>query len=161
MGRRINDYRLKLVNRFTSGLVVDIGIGSGQFVESRNALGFNTLGIDVNPRGIEWLQEKKWEATLDNPVPVLTFWDSLEHVKDFKPLLKKAQKFVFVCIPIFTDYKSVFVSKHFRKTEHFHYFNHMGFVSTFWNEGFRLIEYSDAEQELGREGVRTYVFKRA
>ncbi len=160
MGRQINNFRLKTVNRFTSGLVVDIGIGSGQFVEARNALGMPTLGTDVNPVGIAWLKERGLEANLDQPIPVITCFDSLEHIRDHKPLLDKVTKFFVTSIPIFEDYRAAYTSKHFRKTEHFWYYSHRGLVSTLWNRGLRLVEYTDYESELGREGIRTYVFKR-
>lgn len=161
LGRKITDFRLKTVNKLTNGLVVDIGIGSGQFVEERNRLGKPTHGHDINPLGIKWLQEKGWHANLLEPVEVMTFWDCLEHIQDPKPLLSLVTRFVVVSIPIFTDYKSVINSKHYRKTEHYHYWNHMGFVSWCWSQGLRLVEYSDAETELGREGIRTFIFRRA
>lgn len=161
LGRKITDFRLKTVNKLTNGLVIDIGIGSGQFVETRNAQGKPTHGHDVNPLGIKWLQEKGWHANLLEPCEVMTFWDSLEHIQDPKPLLKLVTRFVTVSIPIFTDYKSVINSKHYRPTEHYHYWDHRGFVSFMWSQGLRLVEYSDAETELGREGIRTFIFRRA
>lgn len=161
LGRKLNDFRLKLVNKFTSQLVVDVGIGSGQFVEARSAMGYPTHGTDCNPVGIAWLAQRGLEADLTKKAPVVTFFDSMEHIKDYKCLVELAEKFVILTIPIFIDYKDILNSHHYRKTEHYHYFGHRGLVTTFWNLGFRLIEYNDVESELGRKGVRTYVFKRA
>lgn len=161
LGRKINNFRLTLTNRFARDKVLDIGIGSGQFIEARNLQGKPTFGYDVNPKGIEYLKERNWYLDpTTNIVPVMTFWDSFEHIKDFKPVINNIAKFLIVSIPIFQDYQHVLKSKHFRKDEHYHYYSHMGFVGTLWDLGLRLVEYCDDESKLGREGIRTYVFKR-
>lgn len=48
--------RTALVDKYCGdGPAVDIGIGSGHFIEARNGV---TYGYDVNPAGIRWLLDK-------------------------------------------------------------------------------------------------------
>lgn len=161
LGRRLNDFRLKTVNKYSNDTALDVGIGSGQFITSRLMSGKPTVGYDVNPAGVAWLKAKDiFVDPRTTPVPVMTFFDSLEHIRDPAPLLRNITKFAVVSIPLFKDYKHVLNSKHFRKDEHFHYYTHQGFVSYMWNNKLRQVEYCDYESELGREGVRTYVFRK-
>lgn len=60
MGQQLTDARVALVARHYTGLFLDVGIGSGQFVENRR----DTLGYDVNPVGIEWLNQRNVWADL-------------------------------------------------------------------------------------------------
>lgn len=159
MGRALTAARVALVNKYCKGHVIDIGIGCGQFVEERNKTGFKTTGTDINPIAIEWLKERNLWGINDWPTS-LTFWDSLEHFKDPSYLINGTDNFIFVTIPIFENYNHIARSKHFRPDEHYLYFNHHGFVSYMWNLGFRMVEFNNMEETLGREDVTTYVFKR-
>jgi len=161
-GEKIRKFRLELANKYAADdLVVDIGVGSGDFVQSRLDAKRPCGGYDVNPVAIDWLKSKNvYVDPYGRTAHTLTFWDSLEHIPDPKQVVVMANKFVITTIPIFDDYKHVVNSKHFRPTEHYHYFTHQGLVSYMWNIGFRVAEYTDAEQELGREDVRTFVFRR-
>lgn len=160
LSRKLHDFRLKLVNKYTNGVVVDVGIGSGQFVEYRNNQGHRTYGLDVNPLGLSWLEERGLLASLNDEIPVATFFHSLEHMQNYSDILDRVSKFAIVSLPIFRDYNHILTSKHFRKDQHYHYFGHRGFVSMMWGHGLRLIEQSDHESELGLDGVRTFVFRK-
>jgi hypothetical protein len=58
-GRALTQSRIELVERHYHGPVLDVGIGAGQFVSSRPG----TLGYDVNPAGIAWLNEQEHSLT--------------------------------------------------------------------------------------------------
>lgn len=159
MGQALNVERVSLVSRYAeNGAILDIGIGSGTFVTSMP----NAFGYDVNPFAIEWLAERHlysdpfWET----PAPsALTFWDSFEHIQDFEPYLSLPLcRYIFVSCPIFRNAAHVLRSKHFRKDEHFWYFTSWGLAALMKDYGYRLVEYSDIETQLGREDIGTFVF---
>lgn len=159
IGLELNRFRAGLVNRYTDGMVLDFGIGSGTFVETR---GLDTRGFDINPHGVRWLQERRLYLdpfTLDD-IDSVTFWDSLEHVRAPWEILSKIGRFVFVSMPIYRNYEHVMRSKHFKPNEHYWYFTRDGLVRWMSDAGFDLLEETDAESRLGREDIGTFVFAR-
>lgn len=159
LGVKLNDERLALVRRYMHPELplVDVGIGCGQFVQSRPG----ARGFDVNPTGVEWLKSRGlWHDPYKAPCYALTFWDSLEHVEHLGVLLQAATDRVFVSLPIFRDREHVLASKHFRPDEHFWYFTRRGFVKTMAGMGFDLLENNDHESRLGREGIESFAFRR-
>ena len=157
MGTRLIQLRISFVSKYFSGKVVDVGIGCGHFVSMRD----NTLGYDVNPAGIRWLKEKSLYFDIyEKKCDTLTFWDSLEHIKEPELAIRQASKWVFVSMPIYEDISHLLRSKHFKKSEHFWYFTHGGLVYWFSENGFDLVDFTDEETQLGREGITSYAFKR-
>ena len=59
IGRALMKARFHFVERHYTGTLVDVGIGSGAFVELRNQNARMTYGYDVNPFGVRWLAERK------------------------------------------------------------------------------------------------------
>lgn len=156
--------RVDLVNRHFAGTVVDIGIGSGAFLERRNGAGAgrpNTFGFDVNPIAAAWLKSRSlWLDPYQGQVPAVTLWDVLEHIPDFGALLDRVSAWVFVSIPIFTSAQHVLRSKHFRRDEHVWYFTSEGLIRTFDGCGFDLAAMNTVETDLGREDIGSFVFRR-
>lgn len=155
MGKAITKARVDLVNKYTHGEVIDIGIGSGEFVSSRE----NTFGYDVNPFGVDWLLKND---KLKNPsgAESMSFWDSLEHIQDPSGILFEIKEYAFISIPLFKDANHVLTSRHFRKDEHFWYFTLFG-LQLFMNKfGLHLVEWNMMETELGREDIGTFVFRK-
>lgn len=157
MGRQLTATRIQLVARHYSGPLLDVGIGAGQFVQARP----NTRGFDVNPAGVEWLSQRGlWADLYAGRYPALSFWDSLEHIDRPDVAVAKAERFVFVSVPIFESGDHVLRSKHFRPDEHIFYWTHEGLIRWFAEQGFKLLEYNGAETLLGREGIGSYAFER-
>jgi hypothetical protein len=162
IGRELNEFRVKTVQKFYShDRLVDIGIGSGTFIEAMTNAGRYTLGYDINPIGIEWLNNRN---LLFNPYAsypqAISCWDSLEHIECPELLLNRVRQWVFISIPIFRDLDHVMDSKHFRTDEHFWYFTHKGLVIAMKSNGFTLEWFSTMETALGREDIGTFVFRR-
>jgi hypothetical protein len=159
LGQKLNAARNKLVDKYyKKQLLVDIGIGCGQFVESRGDFAY---GYDVNPVGIRWLKNKfRYYNPYSYPVPIMTFWDSLEHIEHPEILLLNCQNTAFISMPIFTDQAHVLRSKHYRTDEHFWYFTLSGFIHYMTKCGFQLLEHNTMETDLGREDIQTFVFER-
>lgn len=157
LGRELTAARIQLVARHYSGVVLDVGIGSGQFVEARP----DTRGFDVNPAGVEWLKARgQWSNLYHDRYPALTFWDSLEHIDRPEVAIARAEKWVFVSVPIFDCAEHVLRSRHFRRDEHIWYWTHEGLIKWFAANGFKLVEHNTRESELGRDGIGSYAFAR-
>lgn len=159
IGRALNDARFALVSKYVPTLdVVDIGIGSGKFVDSHPLI----WGYDVNPVGIQWLKErgKFYDPyTMSKPY-AMTFWDSLEHIKDIEAIIRRADSYVFVSMPIYEDAAHCLKSKHFKPNEHVWYFTDWGLRLWFEEQGFDCLETNYDETNIGREGINSYVFRR-
>lgn len=164
LGRKITDFRVTLTRQHWSGEVVDIGIGCGHFIEEHGC----ARGFDVNPVAVQWLKERGLYLDVYTnqglfrqvDTPVLTFWDSLEHIPDPEQMISFAEKMVLLSIPIFKDGEDVLCSKHYRPGEHIWYWTHRGLIGWMRELGFDWIDVSNLETAFGREGIRTYVFRR-
>jgi Methyltransferase domain len=162
LGRALMQARFNFVERHYRGTLIDVGIGSGAFVELRNGRRRTTYGYDVNPAGLEWLEER---ALLVDPYLVsfdaMTLWDVLEHIPDFQSLLANVREWLFLSLPIFRDVEHVLRSKHFKPEEHCWYFTRDGLVHAMSICGFAPVSESMMETELGREDIGTFAFKRS
>jgi hypothetical protein len=157
----INDARVAFTELVLDGNIdpiLDIGIGSGTFVRSS----VKHYGYDVNPAGIDWLKKNgKWyDMYTMNGSIAYTFWDSFEHIKDLKEVMRVAPEYIIMSIPIFKDKEDVLKSKHLRFDEHFHYFTDRGIKDFMYDHGFKFLIQNDMEVKLGRESIGTYAFKR-
>jgi hypothetical protein len=165
MGRAITESRLALVLRHINrgSAVVDVGIGSGHFLEAAGELLPFLGGYDVNPAGIAWLNARGlFRDPRRVPVDVLTFWDVLEHIPDPATYLVRAREWVFCSLPIVPgDGPPPLDWKHLRRDEHVWYWTHDGFIAWMAEKGFDLEEFSYIEVQLGREDIGTFAFRRS
>lgn len=156
-GRALTQARIDLVARHYDGPLVDVGIGCGQFVERRPF----TQGYDVNPAGVEWLQQRGLFCHFYfSDCYAASFWDSLEHIPAPHLALDQVRQWAFVSIPIFDDAQHVLRSKHFRRDEHFWYFTEAGFLDWMADHGFECVESSRMECDLGREDIMSFALRR-
>lgn len=159
-GQALTKARVDLVQKHIGReLVVDIGIGCGHFIESRGS--DVTRGYDVNPEAIRWLLERGlWaDPYFQDPANASCF-DSLEHMSRPEHFVERVRSFLFLSIPIFDGPAHVSRSKHFRTDEHYFYFTKPGLISWMADLGFGLVDENSMEQDLGREDIGTFVFKR-
>ena len=161
LGRALMQARFNFVERHYRGTLIDVGIGSGAFVELRNQRRRSTYGYDVNPAGLAWLEQR---MLLVDPHLVsfdaVTLWDVLEHIPDFQSLLANVREWVFVSLPIFRDAEHALRSKHFKPEEHCWFFSRDGLVFAMDICGFALVSENKMETELGREDIGTFAFRR-
>lgn len=158
MGRVLTALRAGFVTYWENMLgrrMVDVGIGGGAFVKSTGC-----RGIDVDPKALEWL-DKNWLLWNFEPIPVMTFWDSLEHIQNLGEYLGKAQEWVFISTPIYDDEAHCRRSKHYKPGEHLWYFTDRGLKKFMKNVGFRCLGQNNLENDAGREGIGSYVFQRS
>ena len=161
LGRALMQARVNFVERHYRGTLIDVGIGSGAFVELRNQRGRSTYGYDVNPAGLAWLEQR---MLLVDPHLVsfdaVTLWDVLEHIPDFQSLLANVREWVFLSLPIFRDAEHALRSKHFKPEEHYWFFSRDGLVFAMDLCGFALVSENTMETDLGREDIGTFAFRR-
>lgn len=157
VGKALNQRRVDLVNKYSHNTsIIDIGIGAGDFLKT---LG-RGCGFDINETAIDWLVEKGRFGFPSHGWQSMTFWDSLEHIHDPQKVFCHAKDYVFVSIPIFTSLDHILSSKHYRKDEHCWYFTKDGFINFMNKYDFWLVEHNTMEQEVGREDIHTFVFRR-
>jgi hypothetical protein len=165
MGAAITAARIELVRRYCGpcAALVDVGIGSGDFLEALVMDGFTRAGgYDVNPAGIEWLRRRGWYVDpYERPVDALTLWDALEHIPEAARLLAGVRQWVFVSLPIVPgDGPPPADWKHLRRDEHCWYWTRRGLLWWMGEQGFECIEHGTPESLLGREDIETFVFRR-
>jgi len=161
LGRALMRARINFVEQHYRGTLIDVGVGSGAFIELRQDRRRPTYGYDVNPVGIEWLEDRKLFV---DPHMVMfdaaTLWDVLEHIPDFQSLIANVREWLFLSLPIFRDAEHALRSKHFRPEEHCWYFTRDGLVAAMGMCGFGLVTESNIETDLGREDIGTFAFRR-
>lgn len=161
IGRALMQARCDLVEKYHRGKLIDVGIGSGAFIDARRRRGHATRGYDVNPAGINWLRQRYiWADPYIESFEAMSLWDVLEHIPDFRPLLANVRDWLFLAVPIFEDEQHVLRSKHFRPTEHCWYFTEAGLIRVLGDMGFDLVETNRIETKLGREDIGSFVFRR-
>lgn len=161
LGRALMRARCDFVERHFRGTLIDVGIGSGAFIETRRARQRTTYGYDINPTALQWLDDQM--LLVDPyliPFDAMTLWDVLEHMADFQSLLANCREWLFLSLPIFRDAEHALRSKHFRPDEHYWFFTREGLVFAMKACGFGLVSESAIETELGREDIGTFAFKR-
>lgn len=156
MGAALTKARVELVSKYTTpSYGCDIGIGGGRYVEESNGFGF-----DVCPDAVSWLEDNGRLAEQEYGLQVATCWDSLEHIPEPEKLLARVREWLFVSMPIYKDMQGVLTSKHYKPGEHLHYWTLAGFIAWCERQGFEVQEVNHAEEELGREGITSFAFRR-
>lgn len=168
VGARLMAARVDLVRRHVGDVacamrpLLDVGIGSGAFVEACHASQVAAEGYDVNPAGVGWLADRGiFRDLYVGDHRVVTFWDCLEHIRELDRALSHCADWVFVAIPIFRDAAHVLASKHFRRDEHYWYFTRAGFVAFARSQGFAVLDIVATETAIGRDDIETFVLRRA
>lgn len=156
MGAALTNARIDLVRKYVPPAHgCDIGIGGGRYVQTSCGFGF-----DVCPDAVEWLRTRGDFIPAGYTVEVATCWDSLEHIPEPEKLLARVREWLFVSMPIYKDMQDVLTSKHYKPGEHLHYWTLAGFIAWCERQGFEVQEVNHAEEELGREGITSFAFRR-
>jgi hypothetical protein len=155
IGEKLTAGREALVKQYTPEAIIDVGIGSGEFVEK-----LNCWGHDINTFAIEWLKANgKYRDPLVLPCSILTMWDVLEHIPNPGLLLASAFT-VYTSLPIYETVDKCLASKHLRPGEHVWHFTDKGIKTFMKIAGFSHYGTSSFETDLGREEIMSYVFSK-
>lgn len=158
----LNAGRVQLVNKHVGPEtgVLDVGIGSGEFLMSRP----NTFGYDVNKRAEAWLKAANRWSDKFSVFEAFTFWDVLEHVEtpeqDYFRHMRPGTH-LFTSLPIFNSLWDIRNSKHYKPGEHLYYFTEPGFLNWMKRHGWQHLDTQDYETRAGREGILSFAFRRA
>jgi hypothetical protein len=167
IANKLNDFRVSFVEKYLPGhgSVLDIGIGSGEFINSSKNR--KVYGFDVNPYGIKWLKEKNlyfnpYEKNQPNDIVAYTFWDAIEHFTNPSHLLNiiKKDSYCFFSLPIFENFDKLTESKHYKPNEHLYYWTEQSFKDYLNRLGFSVFEVSSGETEAGRFGIKSFAAKK-
>ena len=159
MGKELTQARIEFVDKWHNGKLLDVGVGSGQFVMTRK----DTLGYDINPIGVKLLKSIESYADIkDSIFSAYSFFDSFEHIRDPFDMLRfmNPKTKIFMSIPIFRDVSHVLRSKHFRPDEHFWYFTTQGLIRYMADYGFACLDVDNFEIRIGREDILSFVFEK-
>lgn len=154
----INKAKIDTISRYWSGPVLDIGVGSGEFIKFRQG----TYGTDINPVAVKWLQERGLHSNRFQDFFAFSMWDVIEHLHDPGETFEQMPQgsFLFCSLPIFKDLWDVRSSKHYKPDEHLYYFTHDGFIEWMKIHGFRWLETNTALITAGRESILSFAFSK-
>ena len=135
------------------GKLLDIGAGTGDFLNQAKQSGWNCIGIEPNDkaRNIAVLKGVSFTTTLEaleaNSFDVITMWHVLEHVPDLENQIKilkrllKPSGTIIIAVP---NYKS-FDAKHYKSfwaaydvPRHLWHFSKLSIQKLFKKEGLKL-----------------------
>lgn len=145
LGRQINAARWELVQRYCSrGALLDYGCATGVFHTAAPSA-FHATGWDVNPA-----------SPFHNHLPdghydILTLWDVIEHLQaPLSPVLDYAPEYVFVCSPNADNTTVEWFDKwkHYKPTEHIHYYTPKTLAMSMASIGYKLLETNFDEGRL-------------
>lgn len=157
LGIKLDAARIEFVAAFWDGPVLDVGIGCGSFVATRE----DTVGFDISGRAVEWLRDTGRFADPYSCEPeAVTFWDSFEHIECPEAILCHVLRWVFLSLPIYSGPETVRASRHFRPDEHFWYHTSWGLVRLMSENGFELRGMNWMESQLGRDNIASFAFER-
>ena len=113
---------IKKATALKKGHHLDIGAGTGAFVQYMNTHGWESEGIEPDEKAREQalthhatslLPAESFETILPETQDAITMWHVLEHVHDLYPYLQqiknilKPQGLVFIAVPNYTSYDAV------------------------------------------------------
>jgi hypothetical protein len=159
---KLNKSRVVFSHQFCK-VLLDVGIGSGEFIESSHA---KMYGFDINPVAVEWLKARNIyvDPYVSQPDEIegWTMWDTLEHIPEPQELFVhvRSGQYLFISLPIFENILTVRQSKHYKPNEHYYYFTSTGFIRFMTDSGFELEAMSDNETLAGRESIYAYAFRK-
>ena len=176
MSTTLNAFRLEFTLGATKDIplpkmrLLDFGCAAGVFVAAlkfRISGNIKAYGYDVNVS-----HEDRWEDTakflftdlskVPQPLNVITFFDSLEHVEDPKGLIKYLDpRYVITSIPVFSPSgKNLTKSRHYKPVEHLHYFSTASIKKMLRDLGYSTVDTSSKESSLGRDNIQTFAFRK-
>jgi 2-polyprenyl-3-methyl-5-hydroxy-6-metoxy-1,4-benzoquinol methylase len=116
----------------TGGNILDVGCGSGQFLDLMKSLGWNTTGVDFDEKAVLASRQKDLDVHLgsleeqhfpDNYFDAITLSQVIEHVYDPTALLMECRRIlkpggrIVICTPNFNSIGSRLFKNHWRGLE--------------------------------------------
>ena len=151
--------KFNLINKhYKTGKILDIGCGTGEFLNFFKTHGWETMGIEPNNTarktaikkyGLTIHQENKINELVKSSFEIITMWHVLEHVLDLnlrvrqlKHLIKK-NGILVIAVPNIESRDANIYGKYWAALDvprHLYHFNQSAIHNLFSKEGFEIIE---------------------
>ena len=132
--------------------LLDFGCGYGNFIDTCNSNGIRASGFDINPYSNFCVIE-----TLLKSYDAVTFWDSLEHLRDPLTVIKRFNTdWVFISTPSLDDLHGGLIRipkwNHYKPGEHVHYFSLKSLTALLIGCGYEIISHNYKESNYRKAG---------
>ncbi|WP_019670876.1 class I SAM-dependent methyltransferase [Eudoraea adriatica] len=155
----IKKYNLKrkvsLINKYTdtNKTLLDIGTGTGSFLESAKQNGWNVYGIEPGKKARDLAKKKglKLKESLDllekRRFQVITLWHVLEHLPDLESQIKKITSLLekdgtlIIAVPNFQSYDARYYKEYWAAYDvprHLSHFSQLSIKKLFSKNGMKL-----------------------
>lgn len=152
--------RLKIIkNKTSSGNLLDVGCGYGEFLLAASDSGFKVTGCDIIPDSVQYIRKQYHLNTFvcdmeQNNLPpgnydIITAWDVIEHMTDPASVLQKFHQslkknaWLFMTTPNIESIDAKILKKHwygFKKIpEHLYFFSPKSIKDMLEKTGFRNV----------------------
>jgi 2-polyprenyl-3-methyl-5-hydroxy-6-metoxy-1,4-benzoquinol methylase len=148
------------INKIVSGNVsiLDIGCGTGEFLNYCKIKGWNTVGIEPSDDArhlarrnysLDVFPEAYLNELQDNSFNVITLWHVLEHVHELKNRVKqiksllKSDGYAFIAVPNHLSYDAAYYKEHWAAYDvprHLYHFDKQSIAKLFGQEGLKLVK---------------------
>jgi len=151
--------KFRLVKKFfRTGVILDIGSGTGEFLNYLNKKGISSKGIEAIEKarefskvqyGLEVLSPQNYNSIPDQSFHVITMWHVLEHIFDLEKQIKEMKRILvnngilIIAVPNLNSYDSRYYNKYwaaFDLPRHLYHFEQYSIKQLFENHQFELIK---------------------
>jgi 2-polyprenyl-3-methyl-5-hydroxy-6-metoxy-1,4-benzoquinol methylase len=169
-------YGLEFIEGHTGGnkgLIVDIGAGTGLFLEVAREAGWKVSAVEYNQKAVEAIRsigievfDKALEEGIYAPdsVDIVTIWEVLEHINDPNEFIRgirnilKPDGLLFICVPNINALVTRILhekSRTFGGSAHVNFFSIETLSRLLTKHGFQVLETDTVISELGT--IRNYL----
>jgi 2-polyprenyl-3-methyl-5-hydroxy-6-metoxy-1,4-benzoquinol methylase len=150
--------KLSLINDLSKnkGKILDIGAGVGDFLATAHQNGWETIGVEPNPKAREIAEKKgvsfvdKTENLLDNSFDIIAMWHVLEHVPDLEIQLNELKRLlkpnghIIIAVPNFKSFDANYYKEYWAAYDvpiHFWHFSKTAIKLIFEKKNIKLIKF--------------------
>ncbi len=134
--------------------IMDVGYGSGAFLEACLTIIPNVYGNDVQPAYPLNDNIKFIEDITSIECEVMTFFDSIEHFEDIEFVSKLKAKYIIISVPwCYNSDDMVWFEnwKHRRENEHIYHFNETTLIKFMERHNYKLKHFCNVEDSIRKD----------
>lgn len=147
--------------------VLDVGYGTGHFLDVCQQQGIKTFGCDLFRDYLPSHAQFVADPT-ERPFDLITFFDSLEHFENLDFVSRLQARYLCVTVPWChdgTDDEWFSSWKHRKPNEHLHHFDHHSLQAFLKSAGYRCLAFSNIEDVIrkgngAKENILTACFEK-